>query len=69
MAMHPLNLLSVYSLTAAQQQIIVNVATRPPEYQSWFVEQFTRNRAVDQSGVGQHAGREAGTRSRSMGND
>lgn len=44
MATQTLNLLNVYSVTEAQRQTIVDAATKPPKYQSWFVEQFTRNR-------------------------
>jgi hypothetical protein len=27
-----------------QRRIIIDASTKPPEYQAWFVDQFTRNR-------------------------
>jgi hypothetical protein len=32
------------AISPEQRRIIMDAATRPPAYQAWFVEQFTRNR-------------------------
>jgi hypothetical protein len=39
-----LQLLDKYPVSPEQHQIIMDAATKPPEYQAWFVDQFTRNR-------------------------
>jgi hypothetical protein len=37
-------LLDKYPVSPEQRQIIIDAATKHPEYQVWFVDQFTRNR-------------------------
>ena len=39
-----LELLLRYPLSPEQRRIIINASTKPPKYQEWFVDQFTRNR-------------------------
>lgn len=39
-----LALLGRYEVTDLQRQVIMEAATKPPDYQEWFVDQFTRNR-------------------------
>lgn len=39
-----IDLLSKYPVSAEQLRIIIDASTKPPEYQGWFVNQFTRNR-------------------------
>lgn len=39
-----LSLLDKYEINPEQRRIIADASTKPPEYQAWFVDQFTRNR-------------------------
>jgi|LakMenEpi03Aug12_release.lakeMendotaPanAssembly.Ray.scaffolds.fasta_scaffold3134313_1 hypothetical protein len=39
-----LQLLDTYQVSPEQRQVILEAATKPAEYQAWFVDQFTRNR-------------------------
>lgn len=39
-----MEILSKYPVSAEQLRIIIDASTRPPEYQEWLVDQFTRNR-------------------------
>jgi hypothetical protein len=39
-----LQLLGQYPVSPEQRRVIMDAATKPPEYQAWFVDQFTRNR-------------------------
>jgi hypothetical protein len=39
-----LALLDKYPVSPEQRDIILDAATKSPEYQEWFVDQFTRNR-------------------------
>jgi hypothetical protein len=38
------DLLLKYPVSTEQRRIIIDASTKPPEYQEWFVNQFTRNR-------------------------
>jgi len=37
-------LLDKHPVSPEQRRVIMEAATKPPEYQAWFVDQFTRNR-------------------------
>jgi hypothetical protein len=37
-------LLDKYPVSPEQRRVIMDAATKPLEYQAWFVDQFTRNR-------------------------
>jgi hypothetical protein len=39
-----LRLLEKHPVSPEQRRVIMDAATKPPEYQAWFVDQFTRNR-------------------------
>jgi hypothetical protein len=39
-----LQLLDQYPVSHEQRRVIMDAATKTPEYQAWFVDQFTRNR-------------------------
>lgn len=39
-----LELLDKYQVSREQRRIIIDASTRSPNYQKWFVDQFTRNR-------------------------
>jgi hypothetical protein len=37
-------LLERYPVSPEQRRIIIDASTKPPKYQKWFYDQFTRNR-------------------------
>ena len=39
-----LQLLNKHPVSPEQRRIIIDASTKPPEYQEWLVDQFTRNR-------------------------
>jgi hypothetical protein len=39
-----LQLLDKYPVSPEQRRVIMDAATKPADYQAWFIDQFTRNR-------------------------